>query len=68
MMQDHFKEKISELRIYFSNHEDIATVYLFGSYGTELYDPERSDIDLAILYKGKASSLFTFHANGGHNG
>lgn len=44
------KEKINELISYFRGHGDIATVYLFGSYGTELYDPERSDIDLAIIY------------------
>jgi len=39
-----------ELNNYFASHKDIATVYLFGSYGTELYDPERSDLDLAILF------------------
>jgi len=44
------KEKINDLISYFNGHGLIATVYLFGSYGTELYDPERSDIDLAILY------------------
>jgi uncharacterized protein len=48
--QDLTKEKINELTSYFSGHADIATVYLFGSYGTELYDPDRSDIDLAIIY------------------
>ncbi len=49
MKQDLIKEKINDLNSYFSGHDDIATVYLFGSYGTELYDPERSDIDLAII-------------------
>lgn len=44
------KEKINNLTSYFNGHGDIATVYLFGSYGTELYDSERSDIDLAIIY------------------
>ncbi len=44
------KEKINDLTSFFSGHAVIATVYLFGSYGTELYDPERSDIDLAIIY------------------
>jgi uncharacterized protein len=44
------KEKINELTSYFDGHGDIATVYIFGSYGTELYDSERSDIDLAIIY------------------
>lgn len=50
MIEDHMKEKITDLKCYFNNHEDISTVYLFGSYGSELYDPERSDIDLAIIY------------------
>ena len=49
MKQDLIKEKINNLKSYFNGHDDIATVYLFGSYGTELYDPERSDIDLAII-------------------
>jgi predicted nucleotidyltransferase len=49
MKQDLIKEKINDLNSYFSGHDDIATVYLFGSYGTELYDPERSDIDLAVI-------------------
>jgi hypothetical protein len=35
------KEKINDLKSFFSGHADIATVYLSGSYGTELYDPER---------------------------
>jgi len=39
-----------ELNNYFACQKDIATVYLFGSYRTELYDPERSDLDLAILF------------------
>lgn len=51
MMRKFFlKEKIKELREYFNSKEEIATVFLFGSYGTEFYDPERSDIDLAIIF------------------
>ncbi len=44
------KEKIKELRDYFNSKEEILTVFLFGSYGTEFYDPDRSDIDLAIIF------------------
>lgn len=50
MRQVFLEDKINDLKSYFNNHKDIATVYLFGSYGTELYKPERSDLDLAILY------------------
>jgi len=50
MKRDLIKEKINGLKSFFSGQDVIATVYLFGSYGTELYDPERSDIDLAIIY------------------
>ncbi len=44
------KKNRTKLNNYFASHKDIATVYLFGSYGTEHYDPERSDLDLAILF------------------
>jgi len=50
MNQDLVKEKMTDLKKYFKNHGDIATVYLFGSYGTSLYDPVLSDIDLAIIF------------------
>jgi len=49
-MDNEIMENITELNNYFASHKDIATVYLFGSYGTELYDPQRSDIDLAIIF------------------
>lgn len=50
MNQIILKQKMADLINYFKNHEDIATVYLFGSYGTPLYNPELSDIDLAIIF------------------
>ena len=50
MDNEFLKNTMTELNSYFASHKDIATVYLFGSYGTELYDPERSDLDLAILF------------------
>lgn len=48
-------EKMADLINYFENHEVIATVYLFGSYGTPLYNPELSDIDLAIIFNRNLS-------------
>ncbi|MFU8794908.1 MAG: type VII toxin-antitoxin system MntA family adenylyltransferase antitoxin [Dethiobacteria bacterium] len=51
MKRDLIKEKINDLKSFFCGQDVIATVYLFGSYGTELYDHERSDIDLAIIYR-----------------
>jgi uncharacterized protein len=56
MNQDYLNEKMADLTSYFKNNEDIVTVYLFGSYGTSLYDPGRSDIDLAIIFN-RALSL-----------
>lgn len=50
MNNELLKKTMPELNNYFGSQKDIATVYLFGSYGTELYDPERSDLDLAILF------------------
>ena len=50
MNQKLLKAKMIDLKNYLKNHRDIATVYLFGSYGTLLYDPELSDIDLAIIF------------------
>jgi len=49
------EEKMTDLNNYFKTHSDIATVYLFGSYGTSLYDSELSDIDLAIILSRKLS-------------
>ena len=50
MKRDLLEEKINDLTSFFNSCDFIATVYLFGSYGTELYDPDRSDIDLAIIF------------------
>lgn len=55
MKQILIKEKMTDLISYFKNHEDIATVYLFGSYGTPLYNPELSDIDLAVIFNRNLS-------------
>ncbi len=55
MNQGLIEEKMTDLKNYFKNHGDIATVYLFGSYGTLFYDPERSDIDLAIIFNRELS-------------
>jgi uncharacterized protein len=55
MKQISLKEKMADLINYFKNHEVVATVYLFGSYGTSLYNPGLSDIDLAIIYNGNLS-------------
>jgi len=49
------EEKMADLNNYFKTHSDIATVYLFGSYGTSLYDSELSDIDLAIILSRELS-------------
>lgn len=49
-MDNEILKNMTEIKNYFYSHKDIATVYLFGSYGTELYDPQRSDIDLAIIF------------------
>jgi len=37
--------------------EDITTVYLFGSFGTSVYNPHSSDIDLAIITKKELSLM-----------
>ncbi len=55
MNQILIKEKMADLTNYFKNHEAIATVYLFGSYGTPLYYPELSDIDLAVIFNRNLS-------------
>lgn len=41
---------------YFSSHDNIMTVYLFGSYGTK-YQTQNSDIDLAILFREDLSLM-----------
>lgn len=43
------EKKMADLSDYFKNNSDIATVYIFGSYGTRLYNSELSDLDLAII-------------------
>ncbi len=40
---------------YFEANENIATVYLFGSFGTPSYNNCLSDIDIAILFFHKPS-------------
>ena len=55
MNQINLNKKMDDLINYFKNHADIATVYLFGSYGTPLYNPELSDIDLAVIYRRNLS-------------
>lgn len=55
MKQINLNEKMADLINYFNNHEAIATVYLFGTYGTPLYNPELSDIDLAIIFNHNLS-------------
>ncbi|MCX7950413.1 MAG: nucleotidyltransferase domain-containing protein [Clostridiales bacterium] len=43
------ESKISQLVEYFKQREEINTVFIIGSYGTE-FQREDSDIDFAILY------------------
>jgi len=50
------KEKLPELQKYFSSREEIATVYLIGSFGTEHYT-RLSDIDFAILFNHKMTLM-----------
>ncbi len=50
MNQGPIEEKMIDIKNYLKNHGDIATVYLFGSYGTSSFDPGRSDLDVAIIY------------------
>lgn len=50
------KEKLPALQSYFSAHEDVLTVLLFGSFGTDLYT-KQSDLDIAILFKRKIPLL-----------
>jgi len=49
MEKGFLEKKMADLNDYFSNNSNIATVYLFGSYGTTLYNSELSDLDLAII-------------------
>jgi len=44
MKKNLIEEKMTDLNNYFKTHNDIATVYLFGSYGTSIYNSELSDI------------------------
>ena len=50
MRQEALKEKMPALRAYFKQSINIATVYLYGSFGTSRYVSGMSDLDLAILY------------------
>lgn len=55
MNKINLNEKMADLVNYFKNHEAIATAYLFGSYGSPSYNPEFSDIDLAIIFNRNLS-------------
>ncbi len=55
MNQIKLNEKMADLVNHFKNHEAITTVYLFGSYGSPSYNPDLSDIDLAILFNRNLS-------------
>jgi predicted nucleotidyltransferase len=50
------QEKLPALLSYFSAQENILTVLLFGSFGTDLYNTQ-SDLDIAILFKKKSPLL-----------
>jgi predicted nucleotidyltransferase len=48
--------QFKELTSFFSEKNEILTVYLFGSYGTEL-ESEHSDLDLGILFSTPLSLM-----------
>ncbi|MFH0925376.1 MAG: nucleotidyltransferase domain-containing protein [bacterium] len=50
-MSERINEKIKEYLQELSNFLLIKYVYVYGSYANEKYDPEKSDIDLAIFSK-----------------
>lgn len=50
MRKEALKNKLPALQKYYASNEDIATVFLFGSFGTSAYISSRSDLDMAILY------------------
>jgi len=55
MRQDALTDKMPALLDYFASNEVIATVFLFGSFGTAAYIPSRSDLDLAIIFSCEQS-------------
>lgn len=48
--------KLKELNDCFEVNDEILTVYIFGSYGTE-QETRLSDIDFGILYKKQPSLM-----------
>lgn len=50
MRKDALENQLPALQQYFAANKDIATVYLFGSFGTSVHIPSLSDLDLAILF------------------
>ncbi len=48
--------KLKELNGYFEVNDEILTVYIFGSYGTE-QETGLSDIDFGVLYKKQPSLM-----------
>lgn len=50
------KNEIEELRNYFKSNDNILSVYIFGSYGTDM-QTGLSDIDIAILFNEDISFL-----------
>ncbi len=50
MRQEALREQLPALLDYFASNDDILTVYLFGSYGTDRYVPLLSDLDMAIIF------------------
>lgn len=56
MRREALRRQLPALRDYFASNDDILTVYLFGSYGTNRYIPALSDLDLAIIF-GSDKSL-----------
>jgi len=40
---------LTQIKTYFESKPEIFFVYVYGSYGTDLYKPGKSDIDIAIF-------------------
>lgn len=57
MRKEALGNKLLALQEYFVQNNEIATVYLFGSFGTSDYVSSRSDLDLAIIFCNKLSLL-----------
>src|SRR6056297_1154222 len=47
------KKIIKKLINVFQKYDNIVAVYIFGSYGTEQYNNNMSDIDFAVLFENK---------------